>query len=93
MASCLYVLQRKLVFSRVLPRLARKLRTGLLYLRRRRLEIFPVWRHFTVPGALMYDESQYVVDRIDEVSRILFPGAFLLTSLTYWTYYIYIAED
>ena len=41
----------------------------------------------------MYDESQYVVDRIDEVSRILFPGAFMLTSLTYWTYYIYIAED
>ena len=52
-----------------------------------------------VPELLIYDETQYVVDRLDEVimmipsfviydllqiSRKLFPFAFLVTSVAYW---------
>jgi hypothetical protein len=42
---------------------------------------------------LLYEETQYVVDRLDEISRMVFPISFLLTSLCYWTYYFHIAED
>ena len=30
---------------------------------------FPLARHTTLEGVLLYDETQYVVDRIDEISR------------------------
>ena len=46
-----------------------------------------------IPSLLLYEETQYVVDRLDEISRIMFPSSFLLTHLCYWTYYFYIAED
>lgn len=46
-----------------------------------------------VPELLIYDETQYVVDRLDEVSRKLFPLSFLATSLCYWSYYFLLAED
>ena len=42
---------------------------------------------------LLYEETQYVVDRLDEISRMVFPISFLLISLFYWTYYFHIAED
>ena len=42
---------------------------------------------------LLYEETQYVVDRLDEISRMVFPTSFLLTHLCYWSYYFYIAED
>jgi len=46
-----------------------------------------------VPDLLIYDETQYVVDRLDEVSRKLFPLTFLATSVCYWSYYFLLAED
>ena len=46
-----------------------------------------------IPSLLLYDETQYVVDRIDEVARKVFPSSFLLTVFCYWTYYIHLAED
>merc|ERR1712037_1065638 len=46
-----------------------------------------------VPELLIYDEAQYVVDRLDEISRKLFPFAFLVTSVAYWSYYFLLAED
>ena len=42
---------------------------------------------------LLYEETQYVVDRLDEISRMAFPASFIFTSLCYWTYYFHIAED
>ena len=64
-----------------------------VYLNRRRSELFPLWRHVAVEGTLVYDETQYVVDRLDEISRILFPTSFILVNLVYWTFYLYLAED
>jgi hypothetical protein len=30
---------------------------------------------------------------VDEISRLLFPAAYLLTNLAYWVFYLYLAED
>jgi len=84
---------QKLSFREKVLAMEMRLRSLVQYVKRKHLDLFPVWRHLAVPGVLMYDESQYVVDRIDEVCRLLFPGTFLLTSLVYWTFYIYIARD
>ena len=46
-----------------------------------------------VPRLLMYDETQYVIDRLDEVCRIVFPLSYLIIQFGYWTYYFYIAQD
>jgi len=42
---------------------------------------------------LVYEETQYVVDRLDEISRLVFPTSFLVTHFCYWIFYFYIAED
>ena len=46
-----------------------------------------------VPSLLIYEETQYVIDRMDEICRIVFPLSYLIIQLGYWTYYFYIAED
>ena len=56
-----------------------RLRSLVQYVKRKHLDLFPVWRHLAVPGVLMYDESQYVVDREELILKdnafkaILFP--------------------
>ena len=42
---------------------------------------------------LLYEETQYFVDRMDEICRISFPISYLLVQFIYWTYYFYIAKD
>ena len=57
-----------------------RLRSLVQYVKRKHLDLFPVWRHLAVPGVLMYDESQYVVDREELILKdydfkgILFPS-------------------
>lgn len=52
------------------------------------------WKpHLPSLPPLLYEETQYVVDRLDEISRMIFPTSFFITSLCYWTYYFQIAED
>jgi len=52
------------------------------------------WRpHLPGIPTLLYEETQYVVDRLDEISRMVFPTSFIFTSLGYWIYYFHIAED
>ena len=48
---------------------------------------------FSVPRMLIYTETQYVIDRLDEVCRIVFPISYLLIQFSYFSYYFYIAED
>ena len=48
---------------------------------------------FSVPRMLIYTETQYVIDRLDEVCRIVFPISYLLIQFSYFAYYFYIAED
>ena len=45
---------------------------------------------YPVDGDLLYDETQFVVDRIDEIARIGFPLAFIATCATYYVVYIYL---
>ena len=42
---------------------------------------------------LIYEETQYVIDRLDEVCRLAFPLSYLLIQLSYFSYYFYIAQD
>ena len=46
-----------------------------------------------VPNLLMYEETQYVIDRMDEICRIVFPLSYIIIQAGYWTYYFYIAQD
>lgn len=46
-----------------------------------------------MPELLLYEETQYCIDRMDEVSRIAFPISYVLLQFCYWTYYFYIAQD
>lgn len=46
-----------------------------------------------VPDLVMYEETQYVIDRMDEICRIVFPLSYLIIQAGYWTYYFYIAQD
>ena len=46
-----------------------------------------------VPKMLIYEETQYVIDRLDEVCRLAFPLSYLLIQLSYFSYYFYIAQD
>ena len=46
-----------------------------------------------VPSLLIYEETQYVIDRMDEICRIVFPLSYLIKQAGYWTYYFYIAQD
>ena len=46
-----------------------------------------------VPDLVMYEETQYVIDRMDEICGIVFPLSYLIIQAGYWTYYFYIAQD
>jgi len=46
-----------------------------------------------VKKMLLYEETQYVIDRMDEISRIAFPVSYIVLQFFYWTYYFYIAKD
>jgi len=46
-----------------------------------------------VPEMLIYEDTKYVVDRIDEYARVLCPGVFITMNFFYWIYYLYMVED
>ncbi|XP_023321281.1 gamma-aminobutyric acid receptor subunit alpha-6 isoform X3 [Eurytemora carolleeae] len=78
-----------IIYSEGMVAVLEKIRGYIHYLRRIKSSFFPIWRHFALEGELGYEETQYVVDRIDEISRILFPAGFMLISFIYWSYYLY----
>ena len=86
----LYIITAFIIyFSEGMVAVLEKIRGYVYYLRRIKSSFFPIWRHFALEGELGYEETQYVVDRIDEISRILFPAGFMFISFIYWSYYLY----